>query len=245
LLAKSSEQLENAADAAGVDLYFEAAVAGTIPIIRPVRESLAGDKIERVLGIVNGTTNYVLDQMTKTNADFDEVVAEAQELGHAEAEPMAEIEGDDAAAEGAILASLACQTKVTSADGSGQGITAATAEDVAWAQETNHVIKLLAIAERRATNGGEAVSVRVHPALIPDTHPLATIDGAFNAVFIEAAAAGPLMFYGQGAGGVPTASAVLGDLVTAARHRLNGGKGPNRSDYSQIPVLPPGKVRTR
>lgn len=245
LLAKSSEQLENAADAAGVDLYFEAAVAGTIPIIRPVRESLAGDKIERVLGIVNGTTNYVLDQMTKTNADFDEVVAEAQELGYAEADPTADIEGYDAAAKAAILASLAFHTKVTSADVSRQGITEVTAEDVAWAQETNHVIKLLAIAERRATNGGDAVSVRVHPALIPDTHPLATIDGAFNAVFIEAAAAGPLMFYGQGAGGVPTASAVLGDLVTAARHRLNGGKGPNRSDYSQIPVLPPGKVRTR
>src|SRR5699024_7672452 len=144
------------------------------------------------------------------------------------------IEGYDAAAKAAILASLAFHTKVTSADVSRQGITEVTAADVPWPQETNHVIKLLAIADTRATNGGEAAADRRHPPLIPDAHPLATIDGAFNAVFIEAAAAGPLMFYGQGAGGVPTASAVLGDLVTAARHRLNGGKGPNRSDYSQI-----------
>ena len=244
LLAKQGADLHNAADAAGVDLYFEAAVAGAIPLIRPVRESLAGDRIDRILGIVNGTTNYVLDQMTKTGANFDDVVAEAQRLGYAEADPTADVGGHDAAAKAAILASLAFHTHVTASDVSCEGITGITAEDVKWSKETGHVIKLLAIAERIKNNGTEAVSVRVHPALVPNSHPLANVDGAFNAVFIEAQAAGPLMFYGQGAGGAPTASAVVGDLVSAARHRVLGGTGPQRSSYAEIPILPAGEVRT-
>lgn len=244
LLAKLGADLHNSADAAGVDLYFEAAVAGAIPLIRPVRESLAGDRINRILGIVNGTTNYVLDQMTKTGAAFDDVVAEAQRLGYAEADPTADVGGHDAAAKAAILASLAFHTHVTAADVSCEGITSITADDVKWAKETGHVLKLLAIAERIAGAAGEAVSVRVHPALVPEAHPLANVDGAFNAVFIEAEAAGPLMFYGQGAGGAPTASAVVGDLVSAARHRVVGGTGPRRSSYAEIPILAPGEVRT-
>ncbi len=244
LLAKQGADLHNAADTAGVDLYFEAAVAGAIPIIRPVRESLAGDRIDRILGIVNGTTNYVLDQMTKTGANFNDVVAEAQKLGYAEADPSADIDGHDAAAKAAILASLAFHTHVSADDVSCEGITGITAEDVKWSQETGHVIKLLAIAERIANNGTEAVSVRVHPALVPNAHPLANVDGAFNAVFIESQAAGPLMFYGQGAGGAPTASAVVGDLVSAGRHRVLGGTGPQRSSYADIPILPSGEVRT-
>src|SRR5690625_1945918 len=244
LLAKQGANLHNAADEAGVDLYFEAAVAGAIPLIRPVRESLAGDRINRILGIVNGTTNYVLDQMTKTGANFDDVVAEAQRLGYAEADPTADVGGHDAAAKAAILASLAFHTHVTADDVNCEGITSITADDVKWSKETGHAIKLLAIAERIDSNGSESVSVRVHPALVPNSHPLASVDGAFNAVFIEAEAAGPLMFYGQGAGGAPTASAVVGDLVSAARHRVVGGTGPKRSSYADIPILPAGQVRT-
>lgn len=244
LLAKQGADLHNAADAASVDLYFEAAVAGAIPLIRPVRESLAGDRVNRILGIVNGTTNYVLDQMTKTGANFDDVVAEAQALGYAEADPTADVGGHDAAAKAAILASLAFHTHVTADDVSTEGITSITADDVKWAKETGHAIKLLAIAERLTSNDSEAVSVRVHPALVPNSHPLASVDGAFNAVFIEAEAAGPLMFYGQGAGGAPTASAVVGDLVSAARHRVSGGTGPKRSSYADIAILPAGDVRT-
>src|SRR5690625_3294169 len=243
LLAKQGADLHNAADTAGVDLYFEAAVAGAIPIIRPVRESLAGDRIDRILGIVNGTTNYVLDQMTKTGANFNDVVAEAQKLGYAEADPSADIDGHDAAAKAAILASLAFHTHVSADDVSCEGITGITAEDVKWSQETGHVIKLLAIAERIANNGTEAVSVRVHPALVPNAHPLANVDGAFNAVFIESQAAGSLMFYGQGAGGAPTASAVLGDVVSAGRHRVSGGVGPRESRYAALDAIPLDELR--
>src|SRR5690625_1219238 len=243
LLAKQGADLHNAADTAGVDLYFEAAVAGAIPIIRPVRESLAGDRIDRILGIVNGTTNYVLDQMAKTGANFNDVVAEAQKLGYAEADPSADIDGHDAAAKAAILASLAFHTHVSADDVSCEGITGITAEDVKWSQETGHVIKLLAIAERIANNGTEAVSVRVHPALVPNAHPLANVDGAFNAVFIESQAAGSLMFYGQGAGGAPTASAVLGDVVSAGRHRVSGGVGPRESRYAALDAIPLDELR--
>lgn len=241
LLASDGPTLYAAADAAGVDIYFEAAVAGAIPIVRPVRESLAGDQVRKVLGIVNGTTNYVLDQMSTTGLGLAEAVGQAQELGYAEADPTADVEGHDAAAKAAILASLAFHTRVTLADVACEGISSITADDVAWAAKTGHVVKLLAIAER-TTDG---VSARVHPALVPADHPLAGVRGAFNAVFVEAEAAGDLMFYGQGAGGAPTASAVLGDVLSAARHRVVGGRGPEESTYADLSVVPASSAITR
>ncbi|MDQ2624700.1 MAG: homoserine dehydrogenase [Actinomycetota bacterium] len=241
LLAQHGPTLYAAADAAGVDIYFEAAVAGAIPIIRPVRESLAGDHVERILGIVNGTTNYVLDRMASEGLELDVVVKEAQRLGYAEADPSADVDGHDAAAKAAILASLAFHTRVRLEDVAVEGIMGVTAQDIAWASSTDQVVKLLAIAERTA----EGVVVRVHPALVPAAHPLAGVRGAFNAVFVEARSAGELMFYGRGAGGEPTASAVLGDLVSAARHRVLGGKGPVESSYAQLEVLPASQARTR
>ena len=245
LLAAHGPEVYAAADAAGVDVYFEAAVAGAIPLVRPVRESLAGDRILRILGIVNGTTNYILDEMTTKGLDFDTVLRRAQELGYAEADPSGDVEGKDAANKAAILASLAFHTRVGLADVPVEGITGITADDVRWAAQTGHVVKLLAIAERVIDAGGEAISARVHPALVPLAHPLASVHGAFNAVFVEAAAAGPLMFYGQGAGGTPTASAVLGDVVSAARHRVHGGKAPSESSYADLPILSAGKIRSR
>lgn len=247
LLGADGPTLYAAADAAGVDLYFEAAVAGAIPLVRPVRESLAGDAITRVLGIVNGTTNYVLDQMASTGRDLDLAVKQAQELGYAEADPTADVDGHDAAAKAAILASLAFHTRVSVDQVHREGIGEVTAEDVAWAAETGHVVKLLAVAERVATAADhpEGVVVRVHPALVPLDHPLAGVRQAFNAVFVQAEAAGELMFYGRGAGGRPTASAVLGDLVTVARHRVRGGRGPVESRYADLPVLGMGAAPTR
>jgi len=241
LLAQDGPTLYAAADAAGVDLYFEAAVAGAIPLVRPVRESLAGDRILRILGIVNGTTNYVLDQMATEGLDLDLAVKQAQELGYAEADPTADIEGYDAAAKAAILASLAFHTRIPLSSVYREGITAITADDVAWAARTGHVVKLLAIAEQ--TDAG--VSVRVHPSLVPVGHPLAGVHGAFNAVFVEAEAAGELMFYGRGAGGAPTASAVLGDVVSVARHRVLGGRGPVESRYADLPLLAASAAVTR
>ncbi len=241
LLAAHGPELYEAADAAGVDMYYEAAVAGAIPIVRPVRESLAGDHITRILGIVNGTTNYVLDEMTTKGLAYGDVVAEAQRLGYAEADPTADVEGFDAAAKAAILASLAFHQRVSLDDVFREGISQVTKDDVAAAAESGHVIKLLAIAERAA----DGVAVRVHPALVPLAHPLAGVHGAFNAVFIEAEAAGELMFYGQGAGGAPTASAVLGDIVSVARHRAQGGRGPLESHYADHPVLSIDAVSSR
>ena len=246
LLAEDGPTLYAAADKHGVDLYYEAAVAGAIPLLRPVRESLAGDRVRRVLGIVNGTTNYVLDKMDSTGAGFADAVAQAQALGYAEADPTADIEGFDAAAKAAILASLAFHTRVRASDVHREGITAVTAADVASARAMGAVVKLLAICERTVDlTGAEGVSVRVHPAMIPRSHPLAGVREAYNAVFVEAEAAGELMFYGRGAGGQPTASAVLGDLITVARHRVSGGRGPGESAYADLPVRPMGEVPTR
>ena len=241
LLAQDGPTLYAAAQDAGVDLYYEAAVAGAIPMLRPLRESLAGDDVRRVLGIVNGTTNYVLDKMDTTGASFHDAIEQAQALGYAEADPTADVEGFDAAAKAAILASLAFHTRVSGADVHREGITEVTAADVAAAKEMDCVVKLLAICER--TDDG--VSVRVHPAMIPRSHPLAGVREAFNAVFVEADAAGQLMFYGRGAGGDPTASAVLGDVVAVARHRVGGGRGPGESAYADLPILPMGSAQTR
>ncbi len=243
LLAEHGAELYSAADEAGVDLYYEASVAGAIPLLRPLRESLAGDNVNRVLGIVNGTTNYILTKMDETGASFADALAEAQVLGYAEADPTADVEGYDAAAKAAILAGLAFHTRVTLADVYREGITAVSAGDVATAQAMGHVIKLLAICERSAD--GRGVSVRVHPAMIPLTHPLAGVREAYNAVFVESEAAGQLMFYGRGAGGSPTASAVLGDLVAVGRNRLSGGRGPRESAYADLEVRPLGEAFTR
>ena len=246
LLAEDGATLFDAADKAGRDLYYEAAVAGAIPIVRPLRESLAGDRVTRVLGIVNGTTNFILDRMDTVGAGFAEALEEAQELGYAEADPTADVEGFDAAAKAAILASLAFHSRVTAADVHREGISEVTAADVASAREMDCVVKLLAIAELVPTDNGEtAVAVRVHPAMIPRSHPLASVREAFNAVFVESEAAGQLMFYGPGAGGAPTASAVLGDLVTVARNRLAGTRGAGESAYADRRVLPIGETLTR
>ncbi len=245
LLAEDGATLFAAAEKAQRDLYFEAAVAGAIPILRPLRESLAGDRVRRVLGIVNGTTNFILDKMDTVGSGFAEVLEEAQALGYAEADPTADIEGYDAAAKAAILASLAFHTRVTAADVYREGITEVSAADVASARAMNSVVKLLAICELREAPGGPAVSARVHPAMIPRSHPLASVREAYNAVFVESDAAGQLMFYGPGAGGAPTASAVLGDLVTVARNRLNEVRGAGESVYAQCEVLPMGDTETR
>ena len=246
LLADEGATLHDAAAGAGVDLYYEAAVAGAIPLLRPLRESLAGDRINRVMGIVNGTTNFILSRMDATGAGFEEALAEATALGYAEADPTADVDGFDAAAKAAILAGLAFHTRVTAGDVYREGIGAVTAADMASAKAMGSTVKLLAICERIVGPGGEAaVSVRVHPAMIPRSHPLAGVGDAFNAVFVEAEAAGSLMFYGRGAGGAPTASAVLGDVVAVARNRVSGSRGAGESAYADLPILPMGEVTTR
>jgi homoserine dehydrogenase len=241
LLAADGATLYEAAERNGVDLYFEAAVAGAIPLLRPLRESLAGDRVTRVLGIVNGTTNYMLTKMDEEHVEYDDVLAEAAELGYLESDPSLDIDGHDAAAKAAILAELAFHTRVTLDDVYCEGISQVTSDDIRAAQQMGLVIKLLAVAERT----DEGVIVRVHPTMLPRSHPLAAVRGVFNAVFVEAEAAGEVMFYGRGAGGAPTASAVMGDVVTAARNRVTGGLGPGESTYSNLRVLPVGKAQTR
>lgn len=246
LLAEHGPDLFEAADASGADLYFEAAVAGAIPLLRPLRESLAGDRITRVMGIVNGTTNFILSAMDATGAGYAETLEEASRLGYAEADPTADVDGFDAASKAAILASLAFHTRVTAADVYREGIRAVSAADIAAAKGLGRTVKLLAICERvTSPSGQESVAVRVHPAMIPKTHPLASVNGAFNAVFVEADAAGEMMFYGQGAGGAPTASAVLGDLVAVARNMVASGHGPRESAYAALPAQPMGNTPTR
>ncbi|BBY93061.1 homoserine dehydrogenase [Mycobacterium gallinarum] len=246
LMAVSTGELAQAAEHAHVDLYFEAAVAGAIPVIRPLTQSLAGDTVIRVAGIVNGTTNYILSEMDSTGADYAAALADASALGYAEADPTADVEGYDAAAKAAILASIAFHTRVTAEDVYREGITKVTSADFVSARALGCTIKLLAICERLTTDEGQQrVSARVYPALVPLTHPLASVNGAFNAVVVEAEAAGRLMFYGQGAGGAPTASAVMGDLVMAARNRVQGGRGPRESKYAKLPISPIGFIPTR
>ena len=247
LLAADGSTLHEAAARFGVDLYFEASVAGAIPLLRPLRESLTGDRVTKVLGIVNGTTNYMLTKMDEDGADYDEVFAEAAALGYLEADPSLDVDGHDAAAKAAILAELAFHTRVTLDDVYCEGIGRVTADDIKAAQQMGFVIKLLAVAEVNTDEQGDnrGIIVRVHPAMLPRSHPLASVRGSFNAVFIEAESAGEVMFYGRGAGGAPTASAVLGDVVAAARNRLSGGRGPGQSTYSNLPILPIGAAMTR
>jgi homoserine dehydrogenase len=247
LLATHGPELFEAAEQVGAQLYYEAAVGGAIPIIRPLRDSLAGDRVKRILGIVNGTTNFILDLMETKGESLESALALATELGYAEADPTADIEGFDAAQKAAILASLAFHTTVPLDAVYREGITKITLDQVESARKAGYVVKLLAICERLtdAETGVEGVSARVYPALIPVAHPLAAVHGANNAVFVEAEAAGSLMFYGAGAGGIETASAVLGDLVSAARRHVIGGPGVAESTHSNIPVLPISSVTTR
>ncbi len=242
LLALHGAELFEAADKNGVDLYYEAAVGGAIPILRPMRESIVGDHVHRVMGIVNGTTNYILTKMDEEGSAFADVLKEAQALGFAETDPTADIEGHDAAAKAAILAGLAFHTRVSSNDVYCEGISKLTARDVAVAKDMDHVIKLLAIAELTKDN---RVSVRVHPTLVPKHHPLAAVRNAFNAVFVEAESAGELMFYGRGAGGAPTASAVLGDLIAVARNKARGVEGHGETDYADLAIAPIYDVNSR
>ena len=218
LMAAYGAELFDAAAKAGVDLLFEAAVAGAIPLMRPLRESLAGDRIMRVLGIVNGTTNFILTRMSESGQSFAEALSQAQALGYAERDPTADVEGHDAAAKASIIASLAFGVRVVAGDVYREGITGVTADDIRMAGRLGYVVKLLAVID---DVGGE-VAVRVHPAMVPLAHPLAAVRESFNAVFVEGAAAGELMFYGRGAGGRPTASAALGDVIDAAANLRQG-----------------------
>jgi len=247
LLATHGTELFDTAEQVGAQLYFEAAVAAAIPIIRPLRESLAGDKVNRIMGIVNGSTNYILDRMDTAGLSLEDAMAEATELGYLEADPSLDVEGYDAAQKVAILAALAFHTEVPLDHVYREGITKVTKQQMKSARENGYVIKLLAIAERidADESGEQGVSARVYPALVPREHPLAAVRGAFNAVFVEAEAAGSLMFYGSGAGGVQTASAVLGDLVSAAKRHVAGGPGLADSVHANLPVLPIDRIYTR
>lgn len=234
LIASAGGELLATADANGARLEYEAAVAGGIPIIKPLRESLAGDRVRKVLGIVNGTTNYILTRMTEEGMAFDQALGQAQDLGYAEADPTADVDGYDAASKAAILAALAFDAEVVADDVSREGIRGVTAVDIAHAERMGYVIKLLAIAE----DVDGRIGVRVHPALVPKTHPLASVRESFNAVFVEGEAAGDLMFYGQGAGSLPTASAVVGDIVTAARALRSHERPINGGTAARKPIQP-------
>lgn len=246
LLAQDGALLAEAAAEHGADLFYEASVAGAIPLLRPIRESLAGDRVLRVLGIVNGTTNYILTKMDEDGASYADVLAEAQRLGYAEADPTADVEGHDAAAKAAILATLAFHTRVTLADVYCEGISKVTGVDISAARSMGFVVKLLAVAELVSGDGrAPGLVVRVHPAMVPRSHPLASVRDAFNAVFVQAEAAGEVMFYGRGAGGQPTASAVLGDIVAAARNRVTSSRAAHSSTYAGLPLYPIGAAHTR
>ena len=245
LLAKHGAELFALADEKNVDLYYEAAVAGAIPILRPLRESLVGDHVIKVMGIVNGTTNYILTKMSETGENFASALKSAQQLGFAEADPSSDVEGKDAAAKAAILAGLAFHTRVTDEDVYCEGISKISDVDIKVANALGLTIKLLAIAQINNGDNKKSISVRVHPTLISQKHPLAAVREAFNAVFVEAESAGQMMFYGKGAGGEPTASAVLGDVVAVARHRFSGGIGPKESDYADLKIESISRSLTR
>lgn len=245
LIGTLGRELFDEAEASNVDFFFEASVAGGIPIIRPLKESLSGEKVDRVMGILNGTTNYILTRMSEEGMEFDQALAEAERLGYSELDPTADIEGFDAAAKLSILASIAFNARVVAGDVYREGITHVSARDIAFARNLGYAVKLLAIAE--AVNG--EIALRVHPAMIPETHPLASVRENLNAIFIEGQQVGELMFYGRGAGGPPTSISVVGDVVGVARHMVSGGRGvgpvytqparirPMDQTYSQYYVL--------
>lgn len=234
LLSTLGAELFEAADASGTDLYFEAAVGGGIPLVRPIKESLAGEKVRRLIGIVNGTTNFILTRMSEGELSFSEALAEAEALGYAEEDPSADIEGFDAASKTAILASLAFRSRVVQGDVYREGISHITHQDIEYAKQLGYTVKLVAIAEE----SNDEIAVRVHPAMIPSSHPLAGVRDSFNAVFVEGELVGDLMFYGRGAGGDPTGSAVVGDIVAAARHLITGGRGFGCTCYTKKRIKP-------
>ncbi|HET6777229.1 MAG TPA: homoserine dehydrogenase [Actinomycetota bacterium] len=234
LLSTRGRELFDASDAKGLDLYFEAAVGGGIPLVRPLKESLTGERLTSIIGIVNGTTNYVLTRMSEDGMSFAEALGDAQRLGYAEADPTADVDGHDAAAKCAILASIAFNARVVAGDVYREGIGAVTTEDIEFARRLGYVVKLLAIAELHE----ERVAARVHPAMIPSEHPLAAVRDAFNGVFVEGPNVGELMFYGRGAGGEATATAVVGDLVTVARNLLAGARGVGCTCFLERTVRP-------
>jgi homoserine dehydrogenase len=242
LIAHEGPELHDLAAERGVDLLYEAAVAGAIPIIKPLTESLAGDRVRRVVGILNGTTNFILTKMTEDGAPYADVLAEAQALGYAEADPTADVGGHDAASKTAILASLAFDTKVHAEDVFREGIESVTATDIRVAERLGYVVKLLGIASE-ADDG--AVAVRVHPTFLPRTHPLAAVRDSFNAIYVEADAAGELMFYGRGAGSLPTGSAVVGDVLQAARNLLRTAPGAVVSRHREKRIRPIEELETQ
>ena len=241
LLANFGKELFDTAAGAGVDLLFEASVAGGIPLIRPLRESLAGDRIRRVMGIVNGTTNYILSRMSESGASFNDALGEAQNLGYAERDPTADVEGFDAAAKAAIIATIAFGARVVAGDVYREGISSLTDADIASARSLGYEVKLLAVAEE----SDRGIAVRVHPTMLPVGHPLASVRDSFNALFIEADAVGELMFYGRGAGGMPTASAVLGDVIDAAKNLVSGARGATIGALARKPIRPIDEVESQ
>lgn len=246
LLAAHQQELFAAGKRGGAETYYEAAVAAAIPIIRPLQDDLIGDRVERIMGIVNGSTNYVLDQIDEHGTSMADALAEAQQLGYLEADPSADVNGWDAAAKATILAGLAFQTLVRRDQVRCEGIADVTAEQIADAKAAGFVVKLLAICERlRTEDGTEAVNARVYPALVPRTHPLAAVHGAKNAVFVDAGLAGDLMFYGAGAGGLETTSAILGDVVLAAKRILTGAPAEYIEFEDNLPVIGIDTVQTR
>jgi homoserine dehydrogenase len=244
LLATFGAELLSAAEKGGVDLFYEASVAGAVPLVRLLNDSLAGERIVRVMGIVNGTTNYMLTSMSEEGCDYAVALAEAQALGYAEADPTADVEGFDARAKAAILAGIAFDADVVASDVYTEGITAIGASDIAFAHKLGYVVKLLAVAERVSDGPTPAVAVRVHPAMVPREHPLASVRGAFNAVFVEGDTAGELMVYGRGAGGMATASAVLGDVVAATHHLREETRG-RAVRRERVEVHPISELRTQ
>lgn len=242
LVAHEGPELFEEAYANGVDLMYEAAVAGAIPIIKPLKESLAGDHVRRVVAILNGTTNYILTKMTEEGVAYADVLAEAQELGYAEADPAADVGGHDAASKAAIVASLAFDTRVHADDVHREGIERVTPTDIEVATRLGYVVKLLAIANEV---GDDDVAVRVHPTFLPREHPLASVREAFNAIYVESDFAGELMFYGRGAGAYPTGSAVVGDLVDVARNVLQTARGPVESQHRVKRIRPIDELRTQ
>ena len=239
LLATRGRELFDASDAKGLDLYFEAAVGGGIPLIRPLKESLTGERLRRVMGIVNGTTNFILTKMSEEGRGFADVLTDAKRLGYAEADSSADVDGHDAAAKCAILASIAFNARVVASDVFREGIAGVTTEDIEFARRLGYVVKLLAIAEMEpGEDGDERIAVRVHPAMIPAAHPLASVRDAYNAVFVEGPNVGELMFYGRGAGGEPTATAVVGDLVSVARNLLAGARGVGCTCFHERTIRP-------
>ena len=245
VLAAHGPELYEAAETHDASLYFEAAVAGAVPVVYGLRESLAGDRVQKILGIVNGTTNFILDQMSSQGWDYETALAEAQRLGYAEADPTADVEGHDAAAKIAILASLAFHTRVSIEDVPVAGITQVSAEDIAQATRQGYAVKLIARAQRVIVEGKEEISLGVEPTLVPMSHPLAGVCGPYNAIVFETEFAGRLMFYGAGAGGAPTASAVLSDVVAGAHHVAYGGHSPRESVYAALPTCDPGRTSSR